>query len=72
MPIEMPGVEPLSKDQYKVFGEISQTLYHGGLVKQQKQVEEINGVVEEEKLAVELYQLKNRIAPLPYIYGIFP
>jgi hypothetical protein len=35
-------------------------------------VEEINGVVEEEKLAVELYQLKNRIAPLPDIYGIFP
>lgn len=68
IPVEMPGVEPLSKDQYKVFGEIVQTLYHGGLVKQQKQMEEINAVVEEEKLAVELYQLKSRINEL--FFGI--
>src|SRR5687768_113121 len=41
IPVEMPGVEPLSKDQYRVFGEISQTLYHGGWVSQQKASEEI-------------------------------
>ena len=68
IPFEMPGVEPLSKDQYKVFGEIAQTLYQGGLVKQQLQMEKINAVVEEEKLAVELYQLKNRINEL--FFGI--
>lgn len=68
IPVEMPGIEPLSKDQYKVFGEISQALYHGGIVNQQKQLEDINGVVEEKKLEVELYQLKNRINDL--FFGI--
>ena len=68
IPVEMPGVEPLSKDQYKIFGEISQTLYHGGVVKHQKQLEELNGIVEEEKLAVELYHLRNRINDL--FFGI--
>jgi outer membrane protein TolC len=64
IPVEMPGVDPLSKDQYKLYGEISQTLYNGGVVRRQKQLEEVNGVVEEEKLAVELYQLRNRINDL--------
>lgn len=66
VPLSMPGmeIETLSKDQYKVFGEISQTLYNGGVVRQQKQLEEVNGRVEEQKLAVELYQLKNRINEL--------
>jgi outer membrane protein TolC len=68
IPVEMPGVEPLSKDQYKIFGEVSQSLYHGGVVKQQKRIEEMNGVVEEGKLAVELYQLRNRINEL--FFGI--
>jgi outer membrane protein TolC len=68
IPVEIPGVEPLSKDQFKIFGEISQTLYHGGVVKHQKQLEEVNGIVEEEKLAVELYHLRNRINDL--FFGI--
>src|SRR5262245_35684772 len=39
VPFSMPGmeIETLSKDQYKVFGEISQTLYNGGVVRRQKQ-----------------------------------
>lgn len=66
VPLSMPGmeIEPLSKDQYKVFGEISQALYNGGVVRRQKQLEEVNGMVEEQKLEVELYQLKNRIDEL--------
>lgn len=66
VPFSMPGmeIETLSKDQYKVFGEVSQTLYNGGVVRQQKQLEEVNGRVEEQKLEVELYQLKNRINEL--------
>ncbi|MBT1695291.1 TolC family protein [Fulvivirgaceae bacterium PWU4] len=66
VPLSMPGmeIETLSKDQYKLFGEISQTLYNGGVVRQQKQLEEVNGRVEEQKLEVELYQLKNRINEL--------
>lgn len=64
IPVEMPGVEPLSKDQYRVFGEIAQTIFHGGLVSAQKQTEEVNRDVEESKLAVGLYALKSRINEL--------
>jgi outer membrane protein TolC len=64
IPVEMPGIEPLSKDQYKVSGEISQTLYNGGMIKYQKELEEINGTIEEQKLGVELYQIKNRVNDL--------
>lgn len=64
IPIEMPGIEPLSKDQYRVFGEISQTLYHGGLVDKQKASEAMNASIEQQKIGVELYQLRNRINEL--------
>lgn len=64
IPFDMPGVEPLSKDQYRIFGEISQPLYHGGMVRQQKKTEEINAATEAQKLEVELYQLRNRINEL--------
>lgn len=68
IPFEMPGVEPLEKDQYRIFGEVSQTLYHGGLVRQQIKSEETNAFVEEAKLEVELYQIRNRIDEL--FFGI--
>lgn len=64
IPLEMPGVEPLDKDQYRIFGEISQTLYHGGLVGEQVRAEEMKGQVEEGKLATELYQVRDRINDL--------
>jgi outer membrane protein TolC len=64
IPGDMPGVKPLSRDQYRVFGEISQTLYHGGLVNQHKATEEINANIEQQKLDVDLYQIKNRINDL--------
>jgi outer membrane protein TolC len=70
VPFSMPGreIDPLSKDQYKVFAEVSQTLYLGGLVQQQKTMEEMNGAVEDQKLAVELYQVRNRVNEL--FFGI--
>jgi outer membrane protein TolC len=39
IPIKIPGVDipTLSKDQYKLYGEIDQTVYDGGEIKQQKQ-----------------------------------
>lgn len=68
IPFDVPGAEPLDKDQYRVFGEISQTLYHGGLVRQQVRAEEANAATEEAKLEVELYQVRNRINDL--FFGI--
>lgn len=66
VPIRMPGVEieTLSKDQYKVYGELSQTLYNGGIARYQKEAEEAAAVIEAQKLKVDLYQVRSRINAL--------
>lgn len=64
IPFEAPGVEPISKDQYRIFGEVSQTLYHGGIVGEKAALEEANHLVAEYELQVELYQLRERINEL--------
>src|SRR5688572_241453 len=64
IPISAPGVTVLDKDQYKIYGEVNQTLYDGGMIRKQKEIIEANTVVEEQKLEVELYKLKERINQL--------
>lgn len=70
IPIRLPGVDvpTISKDQYKIYGEINQPLYDGGMIKQQKRNQEASSVVEEQKLEVELYKLKERVNQL--FFGI--
>jgi outer membrane protein TolC len=66
LPIKLPGVDipQLSKDQYKLYAEINQPLYDGGMIKQQKRILEANAVVEDQKLETELYKLKERVNQL--------
>jgi outer membrane protein TolC len=64
VPISAPGVVVLDKDQYKIYGEINQTLYDGGVISKQKKTIAANTVVEEQKLEVELYKIKDRINQL--------
>ncbi len=63
LPVSLPGVEfpTISKDQYKVYAEVNQSIYDGGAIRTQKQMHEMNAVVEDEKLEVELYKLNERI-----------
>lgn len=68
IPVEMPGVEPLSKDQYRIFGEVSQTLYQGGLVSTRKQLEAASAEAEQRGFEAELYQVRSRIDDL--FFGI--
>jgi outer membrane protein TolC len=44
LPIKLPNisVDPLSKDQYKVYADISQTIYDGGNIKNQKKLPKLN------------------------------
>ncbi|GAB1444748.1 TolC family protein [Flammeovirgaceae bacterium] len=65
-PIAAPGfdIEPLSKDQYKFYGEVSQSLYDGGAIKGQKLLTETNARIDDQKLEVELYKIKERINQL--------
>lgn len=66
VPISLPGMDipTLSKDQYKFYGEVNQTLFDGGVIKQQKLTQQSNLEVEQQKLEVELYKIKERINQL--------
>ncbi|MBS1509969.1 MAG: TolC family protein [Bacteroidetes bacterium] len=64
--IPVPGITitPPSKDQYKVLADVSQLVYDGGMIKEQKNVQHLNEDAEQEKIEVELYKLKDRINQL--------
>lgn len=64
--IPVPGfsIEPPSKDQYKIMADISQLIYDGGITKEQKELQKLSASVEEQKVEVELYKLKERINQL--------
>ena len=64
--IPIPGVtvEPLSKDQYKLLADVSQLVYDGGVIKEQKSIQQLNEETEQQKVDVELYKLKERINQL--------
>jgi outer membrane protein TolC len=63
VPIDLPGlaIKPLSKDQYKVYGEVNQTILDGGTIKQNAAVADANSQVEQQKLGVELYKVRDRV-----------
>lgn len=67
-PKTIPGVPVLTKDQYKIYADINQPIYDGGQIKAQKKIQEAKAVVDQQKLEVELYQLKDRINQL--FFGI--
>lgn len=65
-PAKLPNltVEPLSKDQYKVFADVSQTIYDGGNIRNQKNLANIQSEVQTVQTEVELDKLKERINQL--------
>lgn len=64
LPIPIPNYESMSKDQYKFYADVSQVVYEGGLISQQKKIIKANAEVEQEKIEVELYKLQERINQL--------
>ncbi len=63
-PKAIPGITALTKDQYKIYAEVIQPIYDGGVVQQQKKLQEANTIVDQQKLEVELYKLRDRINQL--------
>lgn len=63
VPISFPGIniDAPSRDQYKVYGEVSQTLYDGGTISRQQRIQDVSTTAEERKIDVELYKLRERI-----------
>jgi len=64
IPIPTIQIDPMSKDQYKIVADVSQLIYDGGATKQQKLMQQLNAVTENEKVAVELYKLKERVSEI--------
>jgi outer membrane protein TolC len=50
-----------TKDQFNVHGEVDQTIYDGGMIKQQKELQETNAEIQDENIEVQLYALKDRV-----------
>jgi len=70
IPLELPGVNMpmLDKDQYKLYGELTQILFDGGAIKHQKAAAEAEAAVEAHALEVELYKIRERVNQL--FFGI--
>ena len=61
--IPLPNIKipSQSKDQYKIVADVSQLIYDGGLIREQKNIQQLNSEVEQRKVEVDLYNLKNRV-----------
>jgi len=70
IPVKLPNtiIPALSKDQYKIYAEVNQTVFDGGVKRLQKQSIEADAAVDQQQLEVELYKLKERINQL--FFGI--
>lgn len=53
-----------SKDQYKVYGEIDQVIYDGGLIRNQQDAARVEALIEDKNLDVELHALGDRVNQL--------
>lgn len=70
VPIKLPNtsIPTISKDQYKIYAEVNQTVFDGGITKIQKRSIQATAAVEQQQLEVELYKLTERINQL--FFGI--
>lgn len=66
VPVSIPGftIESPSKDQYKLLADVSQLIYDGGAIKEQKAMQKLSASVEQQKVEVELYKMKEKINQL--------
>ncbi|HWK08050.1 MAG TPA: TolC family protein [Puia sp.] len=64
--ISIPGytIPTVSKDQYKLYGEVSQTLSDFGINQQKRAISRNDADIQQENLNTELFQLKDRINQL--------
>ncbi|MFD2514830.1 TolC family protein [Pontibacter locisalis] len=66
VPLTLPNTDIPSppKDQYKITADVNQLLYDGGVIRQQKKVEQLSTAVETQQVEVELHKLRERINQL--------
>ncbi|MCF8254414.1 MAG: TolC family protein [Bacteroidia bacterium] len=64
IPILGNSIPSLSKDQYRIYGDLNQAIYDGGMVRNQKDLIKASSAMEEKKLAVDLHNIKERVNQL--------
>jgi outer membrane protein TolC len=66
IPVKIPGVDfPVpDKDQYRLYAEVSQVVYDGGVTGSRKALRQAEGNVAQQSLAVRLHQLTDRVNQL--------
>lgn len=64
IPIAGFALPTYSKDQYKIYGQIDQLIYDGGVIKNQKETAKANEAIQQQNLDVELYALYERVNQL--------
>jgi len=64
IPIKGFSLPQYSKEQYKIYGELDQTLYDGGVIRNQKQTAQANEAIQQQNIEVELYALYDRVNQL--------
>jgi outer membrane protein TolC len=57
-------IEPLSKDQYKAYADVTQTIYDGGVMHAEKQIQKVSSQLETANLQKDLYLIHDRINQL--------
>ncbi|MBP1672082.1 MAG: outer rane efflux protein [Bacteroidetes bacterium] len=68
IPVSMPGITPLNKDQYQAVLELNQTIWDGGAIESQKKAAKAASEVEKRKNETDLYALRERVNQL--FFGI--
>ena len=63
LPVQLPNmtIDPVSKDQYKIYADVQQNIYDGGMIANQKKTATITSEIERQKTEVETDQLEMRI-----------
>lgn len=63
LPISLPNIQlpEIERNQYKVYAEINQVVYDGGVISSQKRVAEAQSAIDKDNLEVELYKVKEKV-----------
>lgn len=64
LPGGAPGVTPLSKDQYKIYGEVTQPLTDLKVINQQKKIIQTSNEISRLDVEMQLYKIKERVSDL--------
>lgn len=64
IPVQMPGIETISKDQYSATIDVNQTIWDGGAIKSQKESVRTAAEVDKMNVEVSIYAINERVNQL--------